>query len=175
MTPIFSPLAIKSARCASGAEFRFTEFYTNVDRRPNYRILLQYGTDEPIDAPLHPLRLLRQAMHQALYVRDRQRAQSLSTIKNIFELYTALLGRGSLEPVDSVVIAKLLIITWMDYPRESKPAALSEYIGIFASPYVTKALPPHSGASTHLLSLYGLIGEHEMGARLWDWMVRQDD
>ena len=25
------------------------------------------------------------------------------------------------------------------------------------------------------MSLYGIMREHEMGARLWDWMVRQDD
>lgn len=81
MTPISSPLTIRSARCASGEEYWNTEFHRNLDRRPNYRILLQYGTDEPIDAPLHPLRLLRQAMHQALYVHDRQRARSLSTIR----------------------------------------------------------------------------------------------
>ena len=126
MTPIFSPLTIKSARCASGAEFWHTEFYTTVDRRPNYRILLQYGTDEPIDAPLHPLWLLRQAMHQALYVHDRQCARSLSTIKNIFELHTALLGRGSLEPVDTYVIAKLLILTTVDRPLASTATALSK-------------------------------------------------
>ena len=175
MTPIFSPSTVKSARCASGAEFQHTEFYTNVDRRPNYRILLQYGNDEPIDAPLHPLWSLRQAMHQALYVHDRQRARSLSNIKNIFKLYTALLGRGSLEPVDTHVIAKLLILTLEDRPLASIATALSKYIGIFASHYVTKALPPHSGASTHLLSLYDIIGEHEMGARVRHWMVHQDD
>ena len=173
MTPIFSPSTVKSVRCASGAEFRHTEFYT--DRRPKYRILLQYGTDEPIDAPLHPLRSLRQAMHQALYVHDRQRARSLSTIKNIFELYTALLGRGSLEPVDTLVIAKLLVVTLRDRPLASTGTALSKYISIFASHYVTKALPPHSEASTHLLVLYRITCEHEMGARLWGWMVRQDD
>ena len=175
MTPIFSPSTVKSVRCASGAGFRYTNFDATADRRPDYRILIQYGTDEPIDAPLHPLRSLRQAMHQALYVHDHQRARSLSTIKNIFELYTALLGRGSLEPVDTLVIAKLLILTLLNSPLASTTTALSKYIGIFASHYVTKALPPHSDASTLLLALYGHMRAHEMKARLWNWMVHQDD
>ena len=114
-------------------------------------------------------------MHQALYVPNRQHARSLSAIKNIFELYTALLGRGSLEPVDTLVYAKLLILTLLDRLSPSTAIAVSKYVGIFASHYVTKALPPHSRASTHLLTLDRLIPEHEMGARLWDWMVRQDD
>ena len=114
-------------------------------------------------------------MHQALYVHNRQRGRSLSTMKRIVELYTALLGQGSLEPVDTLVIARLLRLALLEHQSTSTVTALSGYVGIFASHYVSKALPPHSEASMHLLSLYLLIGEHELGARLWDWMVRQDD
>ena len=175
MTSYTSPLTIKPARSALGAPFQYNKCYTTVDdQKPAYRILLDYTSDEPSNTPLHPLRLLRQAMHRALYVHDRQRARSLSTIKHIFKLYTALLGQGSLEPVDTLVIAWLLVLT-LDSQLPSTAITISRYIGVFASHYVTKALPPHSEASSHLLCLYRTVGEYEMGARLWDWMVHQDD
>ena len=113
-------------------------------------------------------------MYQVLYGHNRQRARSLSTIKHIFNLYTALLGQGSLEPVDTLAIARLLVLALDSQPPLIK-TALSRYIGVFAGHYMTKALPPHSQASTHLLNLHSTIGEHEMVARLWDWMVHQDD
>lgn len=169
-----SPLTIKSARSASGAALPYNECYATVDQNPAYRILLDYASDEPSGTPLHPLRLLRQAMHRALYVHNRQRAPSLSTIKHIFKLYAALLGQGSLEPVDTLVIARLLAFN-LDSQPPSTATAISRYIGEFASHYVTKALPPHSEASSYLLSLYSTFGEYEMGAHLWEWMVHQDD
>ena len=174
MTSYSSPLTIKPARSALGAAFPYNKCYTTVDQNPAYRILLDYASDEPGDTPLHPLRLLRQAMHRALYVHNRQRPRSLSTIKHIFKLYTALLGQDSLEPVDMLMIAWLLVLT-LDSQLPSPAITISRYIGVFASHYVTKALPPHSEASSHLLSLYSTVGEYEMGARLWDWMVHQDD
>ena len=110
MTPCSSPLTIKSARSASGAAFPYGKFYATADRNPIYRVLLQYGIDEPSSTSLHPLQSLRQAMHQALYIHNRQRARSLPTIEKMLELYTALLGQGSLEPVDTLVIARLLTL-----------------------------------------------------------------
>ena len=175
VTPFSSPLTIKFARSASEAASPSGEFHPTTDRNPIYRILLDYGTDERSGTPLHPLQSLRQAMHQALYVHNRQRARSLSTIKRIFELYTALLGQGSLEPVDTLVIARLLHLTLLERQSASTATALSGYIGIFTSHYVTKALPPHSEASSQLLSIYGIKSEHVMGALLWEWMVHQGD
>ena len=107
-TPFCSPSTIKFARSTSEAAFPFSRLYPTIHRNPIYRILLDYGADERSGYPLHPLQSLRQAMHQALYVHNRQRGRSLSTMKRIVELYTALLGQGSLEPVDTLVIARLL-------------------------------------------------------------------
>ncbi len=101
-------------------------------------------------------------------------ALDLSQPSNTFSSYTVLRGQGSLEPVDTLVIARFLALT-LESQAPSIAIAISSDIGIFASHYVTKALPPHSEASTHLLSFYSTIGEHEMGARLWDSMVHQDD
>ena len=172
--PYFSPLFIKPARSASIAAFPYNDCYAAADRNPRYRILFECASDEPSDTPLHPLRLLRQATRQALDDHNSQRARSFSSIKYIFELYTVLIGQGSLEPVDTRVIARVLALA-LDSQPSSISIAISRYIGTFASHYVTKALPPHSEASTQLLSLYSMIGEHEMGARLWEWMVHQDD
>ena len=72
------------------------------------------------------------------------------------------------------MIARLLGLT-LDSQLPSTAITILRYIGVFASHYVSKALPPHSEASSHLLSLYSTVGEYEMGARLWDWMVHQDD
>lgn len=169
-----SPFTIKSARSASGAASQYNKCYATVDRNPRYRILLDFASDEPSDSPLNPLRSCRQAIHQALYVHDRRRVGSLSTVKHISKLYTALLGQGSLEPVDTLAIARLLLLSIDGQPR-GIGMAISKYINIFAGHYVTKALPPHSQASTHPLTLYSNIGKHEMATRLWDWMVHQDD
>ena len=141
---------------------------------PTYRILLDYSSDEASAAPSSRLRLFRQAMHQALYVGNHQRARSLSTIEHIFKLYTALLGQGSLEPFDTHAIARLLVLT-LDFQPPAIRIAISRYIDDFAGHYVTKALPPHSQASRYLMTLYKNIGKHKMATRLWDWMVHQDD
>ena len=113
-------------------------------------------------------------MHQALYVHDRQRIPSLSTIKYIFKLYTALLGQGTLEPVDTLAISRLLRLT-MDCQPPGIQTAILRYIDVFAGHYVTKVLPPHSEASRDLMSLYRNIGKHENARRLWDWIVHQDN
>ena len=169
-----SPLTFKPAKYASGAAFTDNEAYATVDQNPTYRILLDYSSDEASGTPSSPLRLLRKAMHQALYVGNRQRTRSLSAIEYIFKLYTALLGQGSLEPFDTHAIARLLTLT-----SDSKPLAIrnaiSRYIDVFAGHYVTKALPPHSQASKDLLLLYRNMGNHERATWLWDWMVHQDD
>ena len=169
------PIDHQISKVSSGAAFPYGKFCAIADRNPIHRILLQYGIDEPSSTPLHPLQSLRRAIHQALYIHNRQRARSLSTIEKILELYTALLGQGSLEPVNTLVIARLLTLALLDRQCSSTAIALSRYAGIFASRYVTKALPPHSGASTQLLFLYGTIRDHEKGARLWGWMIHQDD
>ncbi|KAK0515368.1 hypothetical protein JMJ35_002747 [Cladonia borealis] len=132
-----SPLTIKPARSASGAVFSYNNRYATVDRNPRYQILLGYASDEPSDPPLNSLRSFRQAMHQALYIHDRRRVRSLSTIKYIFKLYTALLGQGTLEPVDTLTIARLLLLTLNSQPP-SIAMAISRYISLFASHYVTK-------------------------------------
>ena len=112
-------------------------------------------------------------MHSALYVHDRQRIQSLSTIKHFFKSYTALLGQGTLEPVDMLAIFRLLLLI-MDRQPPGIKAAILRYIDVFAGHYVRKVLPPHSEASRDLMSLYRNIGKHENARRLWEWMVHQD-
>ena len=169
-----SPLTIKPARSASRSAFPSNKHYATVDRNPTYRILLSSASDEPSDTPLSPLQSFRQAMHQALYVHDRQRIPSLSTIKYIFKSYTALLGQGTLEPVDTLAISRLLRLT-MDCQPPGIQTAILRYIDVFAGHYVTKVLPPHSEASRDLMSLYRNIGKHENARRLWDWIVHQDN
>ena len=86
-----SPLTFKPAKYASGAAFMHHEGYAFVDRNPTYQILFDYSSDEASATPSSLLRLSRQAMHQALYVGNHQRARPLSTVEHIFKLYTACL------------------------------------------------------------------------------------
>jgi hypothetical protein len=97
-----------------------------------------------------------------------------SDLANVLTLYPALMEKKFLGSRDTLEIMRLLHYRFRQKTQLVSDTDIEMHVKEFVKRLQLRQLPPHSSASTHVLSYFKRSGQFDAGLDYWNWVVKQD-